>query len=40
TKRLDPKQIKEKIQKGGGLMPPFGQLSPKDVEDIAAFLKQ
>ncbi|MNW20955.1 hypothetical protein D3C71_2216040 [compost metagenome] len=40
NKRLDPKQIKEKIQKGGGLMPPFGQLSQKDVEDIAAFLKQ
>lgn len=40
NKRLDPKQIKEKIQKGGGLMPPFGQLSQKDVDDIAAFLKQ
>lgn len=40
NKRLDPKQIKEKIKKGGGLMPPFGQLSEKDVEDIATFLKQ
>lgn len=39
-KRLDPKQVKEKIRKGGGLMPPFGHLSEKDVEDIAAFLKQ
>jgi quinoprotein glucose dehydrogenase len=39
-KRLDQKQIKEKIQKGGGLMPPFGQLPDKDVEDITAFLKQ
>lgn len=38
-KRLDPKQIKEKIAKGGGLMPPFAQLSGKDVEDITAFLK-
>ncbi len=37
-KRLDAKQIKEKIRKGGGLMPPFGQLSEKDVEDIAAYL--
>ena len=39
-KRLDPKQIREKIAKGGGLMPPFSQLSEKDVEDITAFLKQ
>lgn len=39
-KRLDPKQIKEKITKGGGLMPPFSQLSEKDVEDITVFLKQ
>ena len=37
-KRLDAKQIKEKIRKGGGLMPPFGQLSEKDVEDLAAYL--
>lgn len=39
-KRLDAKQIKEKITKGGGLMPPFSQLSEKDVEDITVFLKQ
>ncbi|HZV37884.1 MAG TPA: cytochrome c [Pseudoxanthomonas sp.] len=39
-KRLDAKQIKEKIAKGGGLMPPFSQLSEKDIEDIAVFLKQ
>ncbi|WP_141455236.1 cytochrome c [Pseudoxanthomonas sp. z9] len=39
-KRLDPKQIKERIRKGGGMMPPFGHLSEKDVEDLAAFLKQ
>lgn len=39
-KRLDPRQVKEKIRKGGGLMPPFGHLSEKDVEDIAAFLEQ
>lgn len=39
-KRLDGKQIKEKITKGGGLMPPFGQLSEKDIEDITVFLKQ
>ncbi|WP_235996763.1 c-type cytochrome [Pseudoxanthomonas beigongshangi] len=39
-KRLDPKQIKERIRKGGGMMPPFGHLSEKDIEDLAAFLKQ
>lgn len=39
-KRLDSKQIKEKIKTGGGLMPPFGQLSEKDLEDLASFLKQ
>lgn len=39
-KRLDSKQIKEKIKMGGGLMPPFGQLSEKEVEDITTFLKQ
>ena len=39
-KRLDAKQIKEKITKGGGLMPPFSQLSEKDIEDITVFLKQ
>ena len=40
NKRLDPKQIKERIRKGGGMMPPFGHLSEKDIEDITAFLKQ
>lgn len=39
-KRLQPAQIKEKIRKGGGLMPPFPQLSQKEVDDIAAFLQQ
>lgn len=39
-KRLDQKQIKERIRKGGGMMPPFGHLSEKDVEDLAAFLRQ
>ncbi|KAF1686255.1 cytochrome C [Pseudoxanthomonas broegbernensis] len=35
-KRLDRKKIKEAIRNGGGLMPPFGHLSEKDVEDLAA----
>lgn len=39
-KRLDGPQIKDKIKKGGGLMPPFSQLSEQDIEDITAFLKQ
>lgn len=39
-KRLDAKKIKERIKTGGGLMPPFGQLSDKDLEDLALFLKQ
>lgn len=39
-KRLDTKQIQEKIKQGGGLMPPFGQLSQKDIDDLTAFLKQ
>lgn len=39
-KRLNATQVREKIRKGGGLMPPFGHLSEKDVEDIATFLKQ
>lgn len=38
--RLDDKQIKEKIVKGGGLMPPFTQLSEKDIDDLVAFLTQ
>lgn len=40
NKRLSPEQIKEKIKKGGGLMPPFGHLSEKEIEDISVFLKQ
>ncbi len=39
-KRLQPAQIKEKIVKGGGLMPPFPQLSQEDVDNIASFLAQ
>lgn len=39
-KRLDAAQIKEKIKKGGGLMPPFSQLSEQDVDNIASFLAQ
>lgn len=39
-KRLKAEQIKDKIKKGGGLMPPFTQLSEKEVEDLTAFLKQ
>ncbi len=39
-KRLGPAQIKEKIRQGGGLMPPFSQLSQQDVDDIASFLAQ
>ena len=39
-KRLESAQIKEKISKGGGLMPPFPQLSQQDVDDIASFLAQ
>ncbi|MCS3745323.1 mono/diheme cytochrome c family protein [Xanthomonas arboricola] len=39
-KRLQPAQIKEKIVKGGGLMPPFPQLSQEDVDNIASFLVQ
>lgn len=39
-KRLDKKQIKERIKAGGGLMPAFGQLSEKDLEDLTVFLKQ
>ncbi|MBN6101860.1 cytochrome c [Xanthomonas sp. CFBP 8703] len=39
-KRLDSAQIKEKISKGGGLMPPFPLLSQQDVDNIASFLAQ
>ncbi|PPU59591.1 cytochrome C [Xanthomonas codiaei] len=39
-KRLQPAQIKEKIGKGGGLMPPFPQLSQQQLDDIASFLAQ
>ncbi|AJC47905.1 c-type cytochrome [Xanthomonas sacchari] len=37
-KRLQPAQIKEKIRKGGGLMPPFSQLSQQEIDDLASFL--
>lgn len=37
-KRMQPAQIKEKISKGGGLMPPFSQLSQQEIDDIASFL--
>ncbi len=37
-KRLQPEQIKEKIQKGGGLMPPFSQLSPQEIDNLAGYL--
>lgn len=37
-KRLQPAQIKEKISKGGGLMPPFSQLSQQEIDDITSFL--
>ncbi|QNH20531.1 Cytochrome c6 [Xanthomonas sp. GW] len=39
-KRLESAQIKEKISKGGGLMPPFPQLSQQDLDNIASFLAQ
>lgn len=37
-KRLPPAQIKEKISKGGGLMPPFSQLSAQEIDDLASYL--
>ncbi|HFK2919121.1 TPA: cytochrome c [Stenotrophomonas maltophilia] len=37
-KRLDGAQIKDKIRKGGGLMPPFPQLSQQEIDDIASYL--
>ena len=39
-KRLEAAQIKDKISKGGGLMPPFPQLSQQDLDNIASFLAQ
>ncbi|MBN5050263.1 cytochrome c [Stenotrophomonas maltophilia] len=38
SKRLQPAQIKDKIRKGGGLMPPFAQLSQQEIDDITSFL--
>lgn len=38
SKRLDAAQIKDKIKKGGGLMPPFAQLSQQEIDDLAAYL--
>ena len=38
AKRLQPAQIKEKIKKGGGLMPPFSQLSEQEINDLASYL--
>jgi len=38
AKRLPPAQIKEKISKGGGLMPPFSQLSPQEIDNLASYL--
>jgi len=37
-KRLQPAQIKEKIRKGGGLMPPFPQLSEQEIDNLASYL--
>ncbi|WP_414495347.1 c-type cytochrome [Stenotrophomonas maltophilia] len=37
-KRLDAAEIKDKIRKGGGLMPPFPQLSQQEIDDIASYL--
>ena len=38
SKRLQPAQIKDKIRKGGGLMPPFAQLSQQEIDDLASYL--
>jgi len=38
AKRLQPAQIKEKISKGGGLMPPFSQLSAQEIDNLASYL--
>jgi len=37
-KRLDAAQIKDKIRKGGALMPPFSQLSQQEIDDITSYL--
>ena len=37
-KRLQPAQVKDRIKQGGGLMPPFPQLSPQEIDDIASYL--
>jgi len=37
-KRLQPAQVKDKIRKGGGLMPPFAQLSQQEIDDLASYL--
>lgn len=38
AKRLEPAQIKDRIKKGGGLMPPFSQLSQQDIDNLASYL--
>ncbi|OWQ57391.1 cytochrome C [Stenotrophomonas maltophilia] len=38
AKRLQPAQIKGKISKGGGLMPPFSQLSAQEIDNLASYL--
>ncbi|HIE5353851.1 c-type cytochrome [Stenotrophomonas maltophilia] len=38
SKRLQPAQIKDKIKQGGGLMPPFPQLSQQEIDNIASYL--
>lgn len=37
-KRLQPAQIKDKIKQGGGLMPPFTQLSQQEIDDVASYV--
>lgn len=37
-KRLTPAQVKERIKQGGGLMPPFAQLSEQEISNIASYL--
>ena len=38
SKRLDAAQIKEKIRKGGGVMPPSAQLTQQEIDDLASYL--